>query len=195
VKCYIKKIKINKNRLLIISQLYEIDQLETLNKISQSEDIIVFMGDMFALIKSEQEAINFIKHLEIFNKNKQTYYILGDRDLLYKSKVSTTNVFIYNWLDCQLLGLKVLYSNSSNFLFLHGGLLPNYQQLEQIDYEAAFIKNWHKTYNGHLGYVVSAHHTEKQTTKYSYSLGLNDNSNRLIVQEINSFGLVQTLLL
>ena len=179
--------------ILVVSPLY--DQIEKLTPLffkRPSNSIWVFLGDTAFPYTQTHEIVFRINSLQVRMENQQVCYIAGDHDLTFANKHANIHVDVCDWIMRQPRILKCSYPNGSNYLFLHGGIKPDYRSIQDIenDPESSFLIDWHKQYDGRFGYVVSAHSTPSQ--KYPYSMSLDTEAwktKRIAVQEITENGL------
>lgn len=199
-----KKITIHNQRALICGPIYnKVNKLSAIKELSNSEDIIIFLGDSTYPYNSTTEAIGRLENLRSFFEERTCYYILGNYDLSFKTKIRSSNADYFQWLESQYSFIEVEFNNNSKFLILHGGLLPRHKTLQDLenDPEVSFVNNdWHKGYKGHLGYIVSSHgnHSSETIEIYNHSVSLETNchlTNILAVQEVTKSGLGKTIYL
>jgi hypothetical protein len=202
----IQSFDINEERILIVGPLYnKLDKLVSLKQIYKPNDILVFLGDTCYPYKNTAEVVKRLNELTVFFEGKTSHYLLGERDLLFKSQIKTAHSDAYYWLNSKLLGIRFIYKNQSSVLMIHGGILPKHQKISDLnnDPEVSFIteanekKNWHKSYDGRLGYILSSHPANKEpkVQHYKYSSSLDTlcyETNILAVQEFTHKGLGQT---
>lgn len=205
----IQNFNISEERILAIGPLYNrMEKLFPLKLMCQPNDILIFLGDSCYPYQDTAEVVKRLNELSTFFEGKKSYYILGDHDLVFKSKVATSNTDAYDWLHYKLLGVRFTYKNSSSVLLLHGGVLPTHAKMADLhnDLEISFVtetkdkKNWHKSYDGRFGYVISAHPSSKddkvQIHKHSVSLDTRcHETGALAVQEFTKNGLGKTFYL
>jgi hypothetical protein len=209
---HIQSFDINDERLLIVGPLYDrLEKLTSLKQICQPNDILVFLGDTCYPYKNTTEVVKRLNELTTFFEGKTSYYLLGEKDLLFKSQIKTAHSDAYDWLHYKLLGVRFIYNNQSSVLMIHGGILPKHRKLSDLnnDPEVSFITetgeeiNWHKKYDGRFGYVISSHPASKEAEgakvgHYKYSSSLDTlcyESGILAVQEFTCKGLGQTFYL
>jgi UDP-2,3-diacylglucosamine pyrophosphatase LpxH len=196
----IRKIKLQEERILVVGPIYDkIDKLYAINDLCQKDDIVVFLGDIAHPYQNTIDIMKRITTLMTFCEGKNTHYILGDYDFIFKNKASSSNLDACDWFARQLLGVRFTYANDTNILVIHGGILAKHKKLEDLeqDPEISFVKNWHTKYDGRFGYVVASHPAAKNNKikTYNYSASLDTlcyESNVLAVQAINNKGLGET---
>lgn len=193
----IPKIELKNETLLIVGPIYDkIEKLNEIDKLYDKNKIIVFLGDI-CFPGTSAEITERIKILNEFMEKHNSYYIVGDKDLIFNKNPLSSN----NLINENLLALKCNFDNNSMLLLLHGGVLNH--TLEKInDIEIAFItdnpeinKPWHISYNGRLGYIISSHCYDSEVKHYNFSSSLDTKAyetNILAIQEFDKNGLGKT---
>lgn len=202
-----RNVKLSSQRLLVVGPIRkQIDKLIAVEKIYQPKDIVVFIGDISdpsspALMA---QVTNRLHQLQIFMEGKQSYYILGDKDLLLMKSIYTSHADTYDWFNQQSIAIRFNYANNSNIMVLHGGITSKHKTLEDLnnDLELSFVNNilpeskgtWHKNYDGRFGYIISSHPVNKKNKPelYNFSMSLETATDTLIIQEFNDKGLGET---
>lgn len=187
----------------------QMDKLIQLRKLYDSKKVLVFMGDLCYPFEKTEEVISRIREFQNFVEDKNYFYIMGDKDLVFMKKIYSSHHDTYRWLATQPKFVRFMFPNNTALLMLHGGILPKHRSIKDIamDLEATFVNgdpnapdNWHKTYTGQFGYVLASHPaTEDNTIKiYNHSTSLDTNchsSKVLAVQEYSQNGLGETIYL
>lgn len=204
-----KKLIIKNERILVIGPIYnKMEKLLALKTIIKPDDILVFMGNISFPYKIGSEVTKRINQLDAFCDDKKAYYIVGDLDLIFKSKNAGSNPDVCGWLQYKSLGLKFSFENNTNIIVINGSILPEYKKIENLNnnLEISFYKiddegkHWHDTYDGRFGFVVSnyPYSLNNKIKIYNHSVSLNtrcNETNILAVQEITNKGLGQTFYL
>lgn len=179
-------------RALVIGTFYDkISKLEEIRKIKKDTDIIVLFGN------NDYQNHDNIKN---FLMEGNSYYVLGNRDLVFMSRHYSENINLCEWLKNQCTGLRLEFNNGSNYVITYGGL-KKYQKIEELNHEieVCFINDEsnHLQYNGSFGYLITHNPCQNQVKKYKYSasLGIIKDKERISVQEVNKSGLGQTFYL
>lgn len=197
-----KTILNEKNRILVVGPFYDkIEKLNFIQDIRQPDDIVIFLGDI-CFPNNDLNALNIrVQKLQAFLQKDKTFYILGNHDLSFRSKLDIYNYDIYNWINKQYLAIKINFENETNALIVHGGILPRHSKFEDLnqDLEISFNNepSMHQDYNGRFGYLITSHpKSEKnQVELFNYSMSLDTScheTNILAVQELTKMGLGQT---
>jgi hypothetical protein len=184
-------------KVLVVAPIYDkIDKLEKLNEMSDNNTIFVFLGNLFFPNDNKiHERINKIQH---FLDKNDGYYIIGKHDLLYLLN-NKLDEFSFTWLNKQLNYVSFIFSSSIVLTIVHGGISPNINSWDKLKtFESSFVskienKDWHHTYNGLFGYVISAlPHIKENIQYYNFSCTIDNlayKTNKLFIQEYNKFGL------
>lgn len=198
-----KTLEAGSQELLVIGPIYnQIDKLPLLEKHTKNR-LVVFLGDLCYPYNSFTDISERLKSLRSFIQGKRCFYILGDKDLIFMKKIFSSHTDTYDWLNAQRKALRFSFSNNTNILLVHGGVLPSHKTWNEVqnDLESAFITNlqetgkpWHDIYDGRFGYVISSHPSEVKIYNHSMSLETEGfNTDKLAAQVYGPNGLGETL--
>lgn len=209
LKMKINNIKINTSKILVVGPIYnQIDKLFQISQLHNIEIPIIFLGDLCYPYDNYSEIPERLSVLKAFMENKKSYYIIGDKDLIYMKKIYNSHADVYDWFKQQNLAIKFNFLNNSSVMVTHGGILPKHKTLNDLnnDLEICFVKdlpdskeNWHTSYDGRFGYIISSHPNSITGEFYNYSMSVDtncyENNNPLIIQEFTDKGVGETFLL
>ena len=169
-----------------------INFIESCNKFNEDCLFIINGGICYG----DEEEIE--KKIDTIKKINKIYYNANSTDLLYLKKLKDNLKFnkIYNWIMSQKISTKINFVNQTSIIILAGGVNGT-KKINYDSIENCFINNidgvsWHDLYKGDNGFIISNNPANKDLSpklyQYSCSIGLED-KNKLILQEINSQGL------
>lgn len=202
-----KTLEIGSQELLVIGPLYnKIDKLDLLEEVAKDK-LVVLLGDISYPYNTFNDVSDRLKKIRSFIAGKRCFYILGDKDLIFMKKIFSSNADTYDWLSLQRKALRFSFSNNTNLLVVHGGVLPTHTTWNDVqdDYESAFVStlvdtgvSWHTQYDGRFGYVLSSHGNfgDSEIKFYNHSAALDTEcykTDKLAVQIFGPNGLGKTL--
>jgi hypothetical protein len=195
-------------KIYVCGSVKSFESLElAINNLKNSIFIInggVSRGENFEEIERRIDNLNsLIEKYSIF-------YNAGPEDLFHLKSLRDKLLFnsTYKWISEQNFITKIDFSNQTTMLVVTGGI-------GNINQEKNFSKNiedlnlnintclfensyWHNLYAGQLGFVVSNQPAlkEPKTSIYKYSCSIGyAHTNKSILQEINSQGLGESLII
>jgi hypothetical protein len=162
----IKHITLTDQPIWVIGSFHDkLDKLLAIQSKVQPNDILVFLGNISYPHQSIHDVVRRVEKLTDFCRERQTYYVLGEKDISLQSKILSSNYDLYAWFKEQPLGVRFTYANSTNLLVVNGGVLPTHKDLDNLalDIELAFVgsnietRDYHYLYDGRFGYLISAY--------------------------------------
>lgn len=196
-------ISVNNKKVVIIAPIYnQIDKLDILHKMYMENTILIFTGDICYPNDDLVSVLNRIEKMDEFLKTHESYYILGDKDLIFL-KENKNNDFLCQWINKQRAHLTLKFINSCMLTIVHGGISENVKSWSDLNnMEVCFVNNidgftWHKYYDGRFGYIISAHPSieNENLIFYNFSTSIDNlcyKNNKLCIQEYNNDGSIQT---
>jgi hypothetical protein len=185
-------------KALIIGPIYDqLDKLQKIKNMSENYDITIINGSICHILNNNQK-----NRIENFEKilNKKIYYLASDLD--YVSMMEDD--FIKNWLLDKPNVAKIKFNSGVPVLIMSGGIPSQLGRFGiESNLEISFVTNqgevaWHHKYNGMAGYVISNNplsDAPPEFFNYSARIGINYNKNKIYCQEIEEYGLKNTILL
>jgi hypothetical protein len=187
-------------KILVVGSIYnKMDKLTRAINLSKYYDTTIFNGNICYPFDKVEE------RLEILDKYLSTniIYNLGNYDLQYYNQTQNKN--IKDWITNKSNIINIDFDNQSRVIIVSGGILPHFTKQELLDnLEISFVslikdKPWHQSYNGKLGYVISNNPlTNQSPIFYNFSAQIGNSYQEEVQvygQEINKYGLQQTILL
>lgn len=182
--------------ILITGPIYDqTDKFHKINELKSKYQLIIINGDICYPTGNILERMNQVSNL---CQDGKVIYNLGKNDLLESIGKEST------WFKKPNIVI-VEFANQSNLIVTNGGLTPEMNQESIINnMEATFVnlineKPWHQTYYGAHGYVISNNPlTDKEPEFYNYSMQIGNkygDKNQIYAQEVNQYGLKDTILL
>lgn len=192
-----KSLNVGNKKILIVAPIYnQIEKLEKLQNLAGPDTLFVFLGNV--CFPNDNKIHERINKIQDFLKSNDGYYIIGKQDLLYL-RDNKLDEFTFKWINNQLIYVSFIFSSSIILTMVHGGISPNINNWDKLKtFETSFVsqingKNWHDTYTGMFGYVISAlPPIDGEIQHYNFSCTIDDlafKTNKLVVQEYNKFGL------
>jgi hypothetical protein len=192
----------NIHNILVVGPIYnQIDKLNYINTLVSKYDYIIFNGGLCYTIDN----INYrISKMNELLKNTNIIYNLDDQDLQSLQFLSDQNIL--SWILNKSNVVIVKFNTQTTTIITSGGLTPTMN----IDYildnlEISFLTkvngvNWHELYSGLCGYVISNKPLTTDFPKfYPFSMQIgnkfNDTYTNVYAQEVNGFGIKNTILL
>jgi hypothetical protein len=173
-----------RQKLLIVGPTYgRLNDLSMLKQLISQYDHVIFNSGLLP---------NNIEHMQALIAKKRAIYVIGRSDYLFLRDYP--DHAISQWIR-QLPNAVLAEFPSRNVVIIDGGIPKNLtkKQLLAHNLEVSFISNvqWHQTYNGSLGYVITNNPlTDQYPTYYHHSLQLgNIKDSSIYAQEIDDIGL------
>lgn len=192
-------IKINNiSKALVIGPIYDqIDKFKKIKEISKNYDITILNGSICHLLDNDlQNRINELNKI----LNNKIIYLNSDLDYIAMTK---SNI-VEDWIKNKPNIANIRFSSGTNLIVVSGGV-PNNLGLDglQSNLEISFMSRvgdtpWHYEYNGMLGYVISNNPLSDKAPEffnYSARIGTKYNKNKIYCQEIEEYGLKNTIML
>lgn len=141
-----------------------------------------------------------IDELIELQKKYDIKFIMGDKEYkhLLKKRQDLEFDFYHSWLESQAKACRITFTNQSKITIINGNMPELIENKREHVLCFNFQNDWHLTYNGRLGYVISNYPSCKDNIilyDFSCSIGTKYQDKMLIVQEINYKGLGETFLL
>lgn len=189
----IQKINVYNQKVYVAGGVHDkLDKIENFIQQQDHSDIFIINGNI--CYPSDKATANIEKLINLMSQYN-IYYVLGDKDLLYQKKLYDNNQFniIYNWINSQHLACQVNFGNGASMIILNGGIPKDFYE---HNIKLCLLKNnWHDSYHGEIGYIVSnnppCNGSSIDLYKYSCSIGTSDGSEdqKSIIQQISHRGL------
>ena len=186
------------SKALIIGPIYDqINKLEKIKKMSENYDATIINGSVCHILDGNQK--NRIQEFEKILNNK-IYYLASDLDYISMKKDS----FVETWISNKPNVAKIKFNSGVPVLVMSGGIPSQLGPFGiESNLEISFVSNqgevaWHHKYNGMAGYVISNNplsDAPPEFFNYSARMGINYNKNKIYCQEIEEYGLKNTILL
>ena len=101
-------------------------------------------------------------------------------------KTNKNRLFFMDWIMTKIPYTEFVLSNGMKFVFTNNAILPHYKSIKESQIKPM---DWHKDYDGRLGYAISQHDLpQKDIIFYKYSASINLLTNDLTFYEINGIG-------
>lgn len=195
-------IKNFQHKALVVGPIYnKTEKFKKIQEIENNYDLIIFNGNLCYPYESISE---LEERIEIFNQNPKWVFNLGQYDLkvLIDSNISSK---VKEWISSKSNVVIIEYKNQTSLIILGGGLTPTIGKKDlQENLEVSFISNfnneiWHKSYGGAYGYIISNNPlTDQPPAFYNYSMQIGNyfsQNNKVYAQEVDQYGLKETILL
>lgn len=166
-------ILVGNNEVIITSPIY--NKVNLLNKIPVTENtILVINGNITYPYDNIKEIEDRISLLE----NK--IYIVGSKDLEF-IKDNWSQEFIHNWVISQKKYISFKFKNESLITVMNGGISKKHSKFEDLDdIEVPFINNWHDSYDGRFGFIVSSKpNINNELTNFNLSCSFDNTTDNL----------------
>jgi len=193
-------IKKCQNKVLVVGPIY--DKVNIFDKIKEMEsnyDFIIINGN---LLYPYQRIEELNKRIDLFNS--KWIFNVGEFDLRALLDITLPEK-IRTWINLKPNAIIIEFINKFNLVIVGGGLTPNMEKEDlQDNLEISFVslfnnESWHKSYGGAYGYIISNNPlTEKEPQFYNYSMQLGNiysSNNKVYAQEVDQYGLKETILL
>jgi hypothetical protein len=184
-----------KSKVLIVGSIY--DQISKLHDIIDKYEYTIINGNVLHPIDGAEERIFLIQDLL---KSQRVIYNNGYYDLLLLK-----NEKFNNWIKNNPNVVLVQYPQST-FIITNGGVTKEMNREVLMDnLETSFIslidgRSWHHFYGGGYGYIISNNPLSNDFPQfYNFSAQIGNHycgkETKVYAQEIDQFGLKQTILL
>jgi hypothetical protein len=106
-------------------------------------------------------------------------YVVSGRDMTFVEQNSLDSELWHtvSWFQSQYISASFQLANFNKYVVTSGGFQSNWHSWDRArsNMQQAFVawyrgKNWHDTYDGRFGYVISGSYSEKQMHQHSVSL-------------------------
>jgi hypothetical protein len=184
-----------KGKVLIVGSIY--DQINKLEKVIHDYEFIIINGNA---LHPREGAKERICKINLLFQSKRVIYNNGNYDLM----LLKDNNFC-DWIKNNPNVVFVQYPQTT-FIITNGGVSEGMNRETLMDnLETSFIslvdgKSWHQFYGGGYGYIISNNPlTEDFPTFHHFSAQIGNKyqgaETKVYAQEIDQFGLKQTILL
>jgi hypothetical protein len=174
-------------KILVVGPIWgNMEKLDKIKSLANKYDYIIINGN--AIQNGSFE--NYLFMNNFFSLIKNSIYNMGDIELklLYIKDMDL--------LQNKSNIVSITFSNGYKVLITNGGFN---NQMKDSNIESSFINyNWHEDYNGKLGYIISNNpilESSPNFYRHSARIGNVHTSSEVYAQEIDKFGLKQTIVL
>lgn len=144
-----------RGQLLVVGPLYNnLDKLEKIKDLTDRFDhIIINSGLLFPNLSRAEEQIAQVKETLL---DKNISYLIGRQDLMLWSELEPQSESA-KWILNQPNVATIKWENDYKVTVMDGGLTPDIKHLSQLrdNLEVSFVVDWHKTYNGKFGFIIT----------------------------------------
>lgn len=189
-------------KILVVGPVYDkFDKISLkIKEIQDNYQFIIFNGNIsYPFIDNK----DLESKIDYFDKNNKWMFNIGNWDLKILLNTQISNK-IREWINNKSNVIIIEFVNKTSLIILNGGILPSFSRNDLLDnLEPTFVSyfnndSWHKSYGGAYGYVISNHPlTEEKPEFYNYSmqLGTSYNCGKVYAQEVDQYGMKETILL
>lgn len=191
----LKKIKAsNKVAVVNLSTNYNFNSIKKLICDNDCYDNIIFLG---GINKCNHDYNDWASIL-----SDKIQYVIDAKDLCRLSNLVKSYTFNneYNFLSKLPVAISIYYPTQISFLAISGGIPLQIKSKTDLNYQICFTdfinkKSWHQYYDGRFGKIISnsKHLDADEPQIHPHSINLFNINNSTYIQEINQFGLCDTI--
>lgn len=198
--------KIN-GKILIIGSVY--DKFIDISNLLDKYQYIIYNGNICYPFNDLNKVYQRIDYINNLYQTKKVIYNLGNYDLKLLSFLleNNSNHDLIKWILSKSNLISIKFEKGTSALIINGGVLPENININSLEnnIEISFLsyindEPWHNFYNGRFGYIISNNPLNNdKPIFYNYSMQLgtkyDQNNTKIYAQEIDGFGLKETILL
>jgi hypothetical protein len=189
-------------KILVIGPTYDrLDKLLEINKLLQEYDWIIING---GITYCKENIIDSMNQMDQLLNSGKVIYNKDQYDLTAASQINILDkkeLYIEQWLKNKPNVVVAIFPNGYRVIIVSGGITDNlsFEKLNN-NLEVSFIShNWHQTYSGGLGYVISNNPPTTGAPKfhrYSAQIGnIYQDNFQTYALKIDQYGIQRTIIL